>query len=44
MTILDAIGNASLVPLRRITPPGTARVFVKLEWENAAQNASPTPR
>lgn len=34
MDILDAIGNTSLVPLRRITPEGGARVFVKLEWEN----------
>ncbi len=30
MNILDAIGNTSLVPLRRIHP----RVFAKLEWEN----------
>ena len=31
---LDAIGGTSLVELRRIIPPGGARVFVKLEWEN----------
>lgn len=32
--ILQAIGNTSLVQLRRIVPPGSAKVFVKLEWEN----------
>lgn len=32
--ILDAIGNTSLVRLRRIVPPGSAQVLVKLEWEN----------
>ena len=32
MNVLDAIGNTSLVHLR--TPPGSARVFAKLEWEN----------
>jgi cysteine synthase A len=34
MTILDAIGNTSLVPLRRITPPNGAAILAKLEWEN----------
>lgn len=34
MSILDAIGNTSLVPLRHIAPLGCARVLVKLEWEN----------
>ncbi len=34
MSILDAIGRTSLVPLRRIVPAGSARVLVKLEWEN----------
>ncbi len=34
MNILDAIGNTSLVRLRRVVPPGCADVFVKLEWEN----------
>jgi len=34
MDILDAIGNTSLVRLRRIVPKGSADVFVKLEWEN----------
>ncbi len=34
MHILDAIGNTSLVRLRRVVPPGCADIFVKLEWEN----------
>jgi cysteine synthase A len=34
MDILAAIGNTSLVPLRRVVPEGAARVLVKLEWEN----------
>src|SRR5829696_6518357 len=34
MDILDAIGNTSMVRLRRVVPPGCADVFVKLEWEN----------
>ncbi len=33
-SILDAIGNTSLVQLRRIVPPGCGRIFAKLEWEN----------
>ena len=32
--ILQAIGNTSLVQLRSVVPPGSAKVFVKLEWEN----------
>lgn len=32
--LLDAIGNTSLVQLRRIVPSGSARILVKLEWEN----------
>lgn len=32
--ILHAIGNTSLVQLRKVVPPGCAHVFVKLEWEN----------
>ncbi len=32
--ILQVIGNTSLVPLRKVIPPGSARIFVKLEWEN----------
>jgi cysteine synthase A len=34
MDILQAIGNTSLVRLRRIVPPGCADVLVKLEFEN----------
>jgi cysteine synthase len=34
MDILKAIGNTSLVRLRKVVPPGCAEVFVKLEWEN----------
>ena len=34
MTILDAIGNTSLVRLHKVVPPDSARIFVKLEWEN----------
>ncbi len=34
MQILEAIGNTSLIPLRRIVPQGSARILVKLEWEN----------
>ncbi len=34
MDILHAIGNTSLVQLRRVVPAGCARVFAKLEWEN----------
>lgn len=34
MSVLDCIGNTSLVPLRRVVPPGCAEILVKLEWEN----------
>ena len=34
MDILHAIGNTSLVRLRRVVPPDCADVLVKLEWEN----------
>src|SRR3972149_5376176 len=34
MDILGAIGNTSLVRLRKIVPPQCAEIFVKLEWEN----------
>jgi cysteine synthase len=33
-SILDAIGNTSLVKLRRVVPPGAADVLVKLESTN----------
>jgi cysteine synthase A len=34
MDVLRAIGNTSMVRLRRVVPAGCADVFVKLEWEN----------
>jgi cysteine synthase A len=34
MDILQAIGNTSMVRLRKVVPPESADVFVKLEWEN----------
>ena len=34
MDILDAIGNTSMVRLRKVAPRGGAAIFVKLEWEN----------
>ena len=34
MEILQAIGNTSIVRLRKIVPPGCASILVKLEWEN----------
>jgi cysteine synthase A len=34
MDILDAIGNTSMVRLRKVVPPGAADIFAKLEWEN----------
>ena len=34
MDILQAIGNTSMVRLRKVVPSGCADVFVKLEWEN----------
>src|SRR5689334_11254798 len=32
--ILQRIGNTSLLPLRKIAPPGGGRIFLKLESEN----------
>jgi cysteine synthase len=34
MDILQAIGNTSMVRLRKVVPPRCAEIFVKLEWEN----------
>jgi len=34
VSVLDAIGNTSMVQLRRVVPPDCARILVKLEWEN----------
>jgi cysteine synthase len=33
-TVLDTIGNTTLVPLRHIVPKGSAKIFIKLEGEN----------
>jgi cysteine synthase len=32
--ILRAIGNTSIVRLRKVVPPGCGEILVKLEWEN----------
>jgi cysteine synthase len=32
--VLRAIGNTSMVRLRKVVPPGCADIYVKLEWEN----------
>jgi cysteine synthase A len=34
MNVLHAIGNTSLVQLRKVVPHNCANIFVKLEWEN----------
>jgi cysteine synthase A len=34
MSVLDGIGNTPLVELRKVVPPGSARIFAKLEWAN----------
>src|SRR5712691_4463800 len=34
MDILHAIGNTSIVRLRKVVPPNCADILVKLEWEN----------
>jgi cysteine synthase A len=34
MDILNAIGNTSMVRLRKVVPPNCADIYVKLEWEN----------
>jgi len=34
MDVLQAIGDTSMVRLRRVVPAGCGDVFVKLEWEN----------
>lgn len=34
MDVLDAIGNTSIVQLRKLVPPNCADIFAKLEWEN----------
>jgi cysteine synthase A len=32
--ILDSIGNTALVQLHQVVPPGHAKIFAKLEWQN----------
>ena len=34
MTVLDVIGNTSMVRLEKVAPSSGAAIFVKLEWEN----------
>ena len=34
MTVLDMIGRTRLIPLQRMVPDGSARVLIKLEYEN----------
>jgi len=34
VNVLDAIGNTSMVELRKVVPAGSAAIFAKLEWEN----------
>ena len=33
-SVIQSIGNTPMVPLRRIVPPGSARILAKLEWAN----------
>jgi cysteine synthase len=34
LTLLDMIGGTRLIPLRHIVPEGSARILLKLEYEN----------
>src|SRR6202142_4238153 len=34
MSVLGAIGNTSIVRLRKVVPADSAAIFAKLEWEN----------
>jgi cysteine synthase A len=34
VSVVEAVGETSIVRLRRVVPPGSAEVLVKLEWEN----------
>src|SRR5918911_616622 len=34
MDILRAIGNTSIIRLRKVVPSGCAEIWAKLEWEN----------
>jgi cysteine synthase len=44
MDILDAVGNTSMVRLRRVVPANGASVFAKLEWENPTEAFSQEKR
>ena len=33
-TVLEAIGNTPIAELRKVAPPGCARIVAKLEWGN----------
>jgi cysteine synthase A len=34
VSVVEAVGETSMVRLRQVVPPGSADVLVKLEWEN----------
>jgi cysteine synthase A len=34
MDIFHAIGNTTMIRLRKVVPPNSAQIFAKLEWEN----------
>lgn len=34
MTVLDTIGDTTLLPLQRLVPPESARILLKLEYQN----------
>src|SRR5207237_6879910 len=34
VTVLDTIGGTRLIPLQHMVPKGSARIFLKLEYEN----------
>jgi len=36
--VLESIGNMPIVQLRKVVPPGSARVLVKLEWANPTRS------
>ena len=33
-TVLEAIGDTPIAELRKVAPPGCARIVAKLEWGN----------
>src|SRR5215831_12996191 len=33
-SVLDCIGNTSMLTLNKVVPQGCGRIFAKLEWEN----------